>query len=131
MRTTRKGKVAEHRFVSELLKKGYQVFLPVDDGTPIDMIAERDGEQLRIQVKYRLPRGGVLEIHNRTSNHLRTINRYYDESITLGIFDPTTERGYLVPINELGDNVSIALRVEKPKNAQVKGIRMADLFRLF
>ena len=51
MTSTRKGIVAEMNVVSDLLKKGYDVYAPVVDDNGIDLIASNGTHTRSIQVK--------------------------------------------------------------------------------
>ena len=51
MTSTRKGILAEMKVVSDLLKKGYDVYAPVVDDNGIDLIASNGTHTRSIQVK--------------------------------------------------------------------------------
>ena len=51
MTSTRKGVLAEMKVVSALLKKGYDVYVPVVDDNGIDLIASNGTQTRSIQVK--------------------------------------------------------------------------------
>ena len=58
-----KGTIGELRVSLELLNNGWEVFLPVSDFSPIDLIAYNNYKTVRIQVKYRkLDTRGIIEI---------------------------------------------------------------------
>ena len=115
MDTSRQGKIGECRFILEFLKKGYQVFLPVDDHALEDMVVDIDGVLKRVQIKSVTPRRGVLAVKNRSCNALGTTNNWYDGKIDLfGVYDIANDRGYLVPMELIPAN-SLSLRIDEPQ----------------
>ena len=46
-----KGTVSELKIALWYISKGWQVYLPVDQNTPVDMVVIREWESLKIQVK--------------------------------------------------------------------------------
>lgn len=54
MNCNAKGIRGQIEVLSDLYKKGFSVFLPFDDYSPVDVIALRnDGKTFRLQIKYR------------------------------------------------------------------------------
>lgn len=63
MGTKEKGLIGTTKVLADLVEKGFDVFLPVSEHSPIDIIACRDSKTYRIQVKYRkLSRGNRISI---------------------------------------------------------------------
>jgi Holliday junction resolvase len=42
---------AELRFAAELTRKGWEIFLPYGEDNPIDILAHKKGDYLKLQVK--------------------------------------------------------------------------------
>jgi len=52
MNTKEKGDIAEYAVVAEALKRGFNVLIPIGDRLPYDLVIERNGKFIRIQVKW-------------------------------------------------------------------------------
>lgn len=52
MNTNDKGAVALTKTIADLTVKGYNVFHPISEHSRIDLIAEKDGQCFKLQVKY-------------------------------------------------------------------------------
>lgn len=131
MKTTRKGKIAEHKFIASFLEKGYRVYLPAEEDDPIDLIFEKDGNFVRVQVKSIIPRKGVLELKNRLTNATQHKSAWYDGKIDyFAVYNPKSEKGYLVPKAIVGRN-SFSLRLLPTKNKQSVGIHWAKNYLFF
>lgn len=117
MSTIQKGKIAEYRFVSEMIRKGYRVFFPVDEGGVVDLLTMKDGQILTYQIKYRdVNSRGVIQVENRATNNKRKRRRIEIEEIDFfGIYCPSNDRGYLIPMKDIAGKGSLALRVLEAK----------------
>lgn len=132
MKTSTKGKIAEHIFIIEFLKKGQNVYIPVEEDDPVDLVVDIEGILKKMQIKYVTPRKGVLDIKNQDYSVNKGESRinWYDGKIDyFAVYNPETGFGYLVPI-EIVPKTGIKLRIEKPKRKQEK-INYAEDFRLF
>ncbi len=68
--TKQKGDVAEHRVITECLRRGMNVLRPIGDRLQYDLAVERSGHLVRIQVKCAWPAQGP-----RAGSHLVDIRR--------------------------------------------------------
>ena len=82
------GKSCEHRVFAELLKRGFDVYVPLLDNKVVDCIAEKDGKKFKIQIKGRQPRW----IFN-----IGKINKSIDYFILL----PPDDKIYCVPTSQI------------------------------
>ena len=57
-----KGLIGELEFSSHLIKNGWNVFVPLDQNSRIDMIIEKGEKIMKIQVKYCKPYKGCLRV---------------------------------------------------------------------
>ncbi len=101
MNTNEKGAVGLVRVMSDLIERGYEVFTPTTDFSPVDLVAATKSMCLRrVQVKYRsLNESGSMVVELST-----TINGYktpIDVSKIDGwaIFCPDTGKVYYVAVN--------------------------------
>lgn len=132
MHTKRLGKIGELRVASELLKLGYDVFFPLTEDLPVDLVVCKDNKFHKVQVKTRNPRNGKLPVPNRTNNAINKIKKYSDSDVSVIIlYDPENDNGYWIPISEFQGKGMIVLRLTPPKNSQVKGVRYAKDFKIF
>ena len=125
MNSNQKGDIAEAKVVLESRKLGYPVSKPFGD-CPYDMIIDKCGKLYRVQVKYVSPRKGVLFVPFETKSRTRNRACYNSGNIdALVIYNPSTEILYWIDVEEFDGGTSISIRVERPKNGQIKGIKLA------
>ena len=130
-KTVIKGKIAELRFAAELLKLGHEVYIPVNDSSPVDLIGEKDSVFTRYQVKYITPNNGVLRVHMKSNPGRNRTRRPYKEQAVdnIAIYDSLNDRGYVVPIGNYRSEM--LLRLIPTRNNQRKGIHYAADYRIF
>jgi hypothetical protein len=122
MKTYEKGAIGEHRVVADLISKGYRVHKPLSESLPYDLVVSIKGFFFKIQVKYVTLRRGFVETSPRSikSKNTRIVNIDFD---LLAIFCPDTQECYYIWRNEFEG--SVRLRINKTKNNQGKGVRLA------
>ena len=122
MKSYEKGAIGEHRVVADLISKGYRVHKPLSESLPYDLVVSIKGFFFKIQVKYVTLTRWYVETSPRsiTSRKSRVINIDFD---LLAIFCPDTQECYYVWRNEFEG--SVRLRINKTKNNQGKGVRLA------
>lgn len=119
-----KGSIGEHEVCVNLLKRGYNVSIPIGDNLPYNLIVDRKGNLEKIQVKYTKSNGDVITCRC-SSNNGRRSRAYTKKDIDwLAIYDATTDNCYYIKSKYLKLD-SIKLRTTKPKNNQTKKIRFA------
>jgi hypothetical protein len=113
-----------------LHEAGYSVCVPFGENTRYDLVLD-DGRRLaRIQCKTGRLRSGAIRF-NACSSYAhhpnpRLLQRsYLGEVDYFCIYCPDTSGVYLVPIDEVPLRRQGALRVEPPRNNQVRRIRFA------
>ena len=121
------GTVGEQVLITEFVKHGIPVFVPVRDNLPIDMIVEIGGRFLRVQVKTtEFASNGKMVFCTNISNPFRKTSRKYDESeIDLfGLY--CIENGYigLLKIGECTAKETV-IRLNESKNNQKANIKFA------
>ena len=122
MKTYEKGAIGEHRVVADLISKGYRVHKPLSESLPYDLVVSIKGFFFKIQVKYVTLTRGFVETSPRSikSRNTRIVNIDFD---LLAIFCPDTQECYYIWRNEFEG--SVRLRINKTKNNQGKGVRLA------
>ena len=132
MNSKMKGQISEARALYEFQKYGIPVCVPWGDNERYDLIAEFDGKFNRIQVKTcNEEENGAIVCYARSStNHTtnRNLTTYENEVDYFVFVNQTRDWVALVPMEEIGKNKAIRLRVVPPANGQTKGIRYFEDF---
>ncbi len=130
--TKDKGDLGVLKAQIDLFEQGFTILAPLTEHCPFDLVAYRDGEFRRVQVKYRaVDRFGKVGVKFSTSwtdkngTHVSPIDK--DKVDLYCIYCPETDECYYLRPRDFGSNVS--LRVEMPKNGQSKGVNFAADFR--
>ena len=63
------GNISEYRTVVDLMRKGYYVYIQATQCSPFDLITEKDGKLLKIEVRTGRYGGNGNVYHNPTSKH--------------------------------------------------------------
>lgn len=122
---------SELRFAAEFSREGWNVFLPYGEDNTIDLLLHKKGAFSKVQVKACAPKNGVLLCKLRSTNNWQD-KRYSKEDIDfLALYDYKNKKGYLLPFSPLSGMAQFSLRLEKPKNAQKKGIHYANDYLFF
>ena len=127
--TKNKGDLGVLKAQLAIFEQGWSVLTSISEHEPFDLVAYKDGVFKRIQVKYRAATKGKIDLTLATSwadkngNHRTGYDKAEVDVICL--FCPDTDKCYFVGLDNWEVN-NISLRLEKPKNNQVKGICMAE-----
>jgi hypothetical protein len=127
--TSQKGAAAEAEVAAAAIRLHLLVLRPLSEGGRYDLILDLGGKLLRVQCKWASQRGGVLVARCATCRHtprgyLRTTYAA-TEVDAIGLYAPSTDRCYLIPINEVEGLAAVMLRVAPTRNNQALGIRWA------
>ncbi len=126
--TKNKGDLGVLKAQLDLYEKGYMILIPHTEHSAFDLVAYKDGNFLRVQVKYRKLRGGKIEVLFSTcwSDKNGTHTQDYDknEIDLMCIYCPDTDKCYYINPNEYSK--SVALRLYPPKNNQKIGVNLAE-----
>jgi hypothetical protein len=112
---------------------GYGVLVPFGENTRYDLVIEEGDTLARVQCKTgRLRNGAVVFRPCSTYGHHpnpREVRRDYIGQVDyFAVHCPETAGVYLIPIAELPNRNSAALRVAPPRNSQQRRIRLADKY---
>lgn len=130
MHSKQKGNISEAKALFEFQKRNIPVALPWGDNERYDMIAEFNDKLNRIQVKTANEEvdGSIVCYCRSSKNH--TTNKMldtYENDVDYFIFyNQIKDIIALVPIEEIGSNKAIRLRIKPTLSGQVKGIRFFD-----
>lgn len=110
---SRLGKIGETAVVADMIQNTeYPIYLPVSDDRGVDMVVDRHGEYLRVQVKtiMNMNKGSSIEVN---------LNKYSGKDLidlVAVYFHPKDIIAY-IPYN---DEPIMTLALERAKNNQVK-----------
>lgn len=131
MHSKRKGNIGSFGIGLELTKLGYSVFTEEGDISKIDMIAEKDGKIIRLQVKGITPVNDTLPLELTKSGPNYSFRYEIGSFDYFAIWDLENHIGYLIPAEVLNTNKKrFTLRMSLPKNNQSKHINHADDYLL-
>lgn len=126
-----KGNIGEAIILAEFIKRGVQCSIPFGDCARYDLIAEFGGKLNKIQIKYC---GQITENNSfickcsSSTNH--TTNKHcttYENDVDyIACYIVPINKSILIPIQEVGQQKSVVIRLEKPLNNQSKGIHYID-----
>jgi hypothetical protein len=128
--TKTKGDLGVMAAAYDLTKKGFIVCLPTTEHAAYDLIAERDGLMLRVQVKYRALKDGYVEVcfrscwADRHGVHMAAIDKRAIDLFCL--YCPDNERCYYIDPQTF--RTSARLRVTPSANNQRAGVTFADAY---
>jgi len=125
--------------ISDLVRHGARVYLPLSEHQPSDLIAmDSSGRTARVQVKYRtLASTGIVTIdfRNTYSDSRGVHTKLADRSQfdCYAVYCPQTEKVYYVRIDDIpvGSTRGVCLRVTPTANGQKKNIMMASDYEAF
>ncbi|MES9844450.1 MAG: group I intron-associated PD-(D/E)XK endonuclease [Candidatus Sedimenticola sp. 6PFRAG5] len=130
--TKEKGDLGVLKAQLDLFEQGFVILNPVTEHAPFDLVAYREKEFKRVQVKYKsLDRTGAITVHFRSSwadkngTHMRQIDK--SEVDLYCIYCPDTDECYYLDPKD--HNRSVTLRVETSKNNQSVNVNLAADFR--
>jgi hypothetical protein len=123
------GNVTQGMVLAALLISGRKVLTPFGDGLPYDLLIDNNGQFIRVQCKTGLLKKGSVEFRNYTVLRGGSRRTYNESADAFGVYCPQTKQAYLVPISGCGQ-MTTSLRIDKPKNNMVKGVRWAKDFEI-
>ena len=122
-----KGTIAEMIVASRLLEEGWRVLFPSEEHCRYDLVPEKNGKFVRVQVKYVTPKNGALEINCRSSNNWSVLHYTPEEIDVLAAYNPSDRSVYFIPVKSINRS-SLKLRLQTARNNQKSRIRMAKDF---
>jgi hypothetical protein len=114
---------------------GYSVLVPFGENTRYDLVIENGDELARVQCKTgRLRKGAVIfrlcSTYGHHPNPKEVRRDYIGQVDYFAVHCPETAGIYLIPISELTNRNSAALRVDPPRNSQRRYIREAAQYEI-
>ena len=130
--TDQKGNIAELEVAAAASKLGIVVFRPMGEGSRYDLIFDLGTRLLRVQCKWTRRHDEIVLLRclssRRTATGLRSRLYTAEEIDAFAAYCPDVDRCYLVPIERVGDQRQLHLRLGDPRNGQRGGIVWARDF---
>jgi hypothetical protein len=130
--TKTKGDLGVLKAQIDLFEQGFSIFVPLTEHCPFDLVAYKNCEFLRVQVKYRsMDRFGKIDVKfstcwsDKNGTHTSPIDK--TEVDLYCVYCPDTDECYYLEPCNFGSNAT--LRVEMPKNGQTRNVNFASDFR--
>ena len=106
--------------------------MPFGDNARYDLVIEEDARFVRIQCKTARIRNGAVVFAVASSQYHRGGKRrdYRGQADAFGVFCPDNGCTYIIPAHDLPLAREAKLRLTRPRNSQVKGIRWAAKYEI-
>jgi hypothetical protein len=125
-----KGSIAELAVASKLMNMGWRVLFPFGENSRYDLVAEKEGKFVKVQVKYITPKNGTLEVNCKSSNNW-SVDKYTPKQVDfIAAYNAVHKKIYFLPSSKFNSS-SIKLRFEPAKNGQQVNIKNAGEFLRF
>lgn len=115
---------------ARLIEDGQRVLFPVGENNRYDLVAEKKGRFIRIQVKYVTPKNGALEVNCRSSNNWSVLRYTAKEIDAIAAYNAHDKSIYFIPVKKINRN-TFKIRICKAKNNQKLKIHLAEDFLTF
>lgn len=128
--TKDKGDLGVAKAFADLVARGWLVLFPTTEHAPFDLVAYRDGEFKRVQVKYRTASAGKLYVKfssvwsDRHGTHIQPIEKSAIDVVC--VYCPDTDLCYYLDPGDF--RAGVTLRVTAARNGQKRGVRDARGF---
>ena len=103
MNNQHKGDYSELRVAGALMRLGWQVSFPYMEEGQYDLVAEKDGEFIRVQVKSSVYRDGGINFscyNSQSAKGSGSATHYTSDDIEgIAVYNHTTSQCYWVPID--------------------------------
>ena len=130
--TKEKGDLGVLKAQLDLFEQGFLILNPVTEHAPFDLVAYKDWQFQRIQVKYKsVDKTGSITVHFRScwadknGTHMQQTDK--DGIDLYCIYCPDTDECYYLDPKNF--NRSATLRVKMPRNNQARNVNLAADFR--
>lgn len=123
------GDIGESAIIAEFNYFNIQVYVPFGDNSQSDLIADFGGKLQKIQIKTTEFIKDCVMSFSISSRRYNVDYKYTPDEVDFyALYCVANRSCYLVPYNE-SIGYCLKLRLEKSKNNQIKGVRMADEYR--
>ena len=134
MTPSEKGAVAELAIALAAAKLGLGVSRPMLEGERYDLVLDMRPGLLRVQCKWAVFRGSVVEVRlatwRRTLDGLRSTTYDEAEIDAVGAYCAALDRCYLLPMPLVSGRRAVYLRLSTTRNNQTRRINWAQQYEL-
>lgn len=126
------GEKSEGQILALMLRMGKVVLMPFGDNQRYDFVTEEAGKFTRIQCKTGRLKDGAIEFDTCSSSYHRKGGKkrsYEGEADVFGVYCPASKKCYLILVKDVPKTCG-KLRIDPPKNNQVKCIRWAKDYEI-
>lgn len=127
------GSIGELRIATKLIENGYNVFTQLGDNSEIDLIAEKNGELKRIQVKTTEKiKNGVMKftlVKSRMNSKCK-YKEYYNNIDAFGLYCLENDYCGLLEFDSSIPREAVTIRLQPTKNNMKRCVRLAKDFEL-
>ena len=134
MNASEKGGIAELAIAAEAAKLGIPVLRPMTEALRYDLAFDLGRRVARVQCKWAVLRGDVVEVkirtHRRTRDGFATTTYTSEEVDYVAAYCAELDRCYALPISLVGGRTAVSLRLAPARNGQRAGLHFADEYTL-
>jgi hypothetical protein len=126
--TSARGDLTEMEIATALMRAGLTVLRPLSGAVRYDLVVDAGGGAFtRVQCKTGILRRGRVLFRVCSADARRPLGVTYEgQADAFGVYCPELATAYLVPMSAVaGLGIMAALRVEAPRNQQIKRVRYA------
>lgn len=124
------GTIGEQVLIAEFLKNEIDVLVPVGDNLPYDVVINKGGKFLKVQIKTteKISDGKMIFSTNISNPYTKKTRKYNKDEIDLfAVYCMENNYIGLIPIEECSAKDTI-LRIENTKNNQTKKVKRAEKY---
>lgn len=123
------GDMGETIAIAEFAKLGFTVLIPFGGNCPYDLVVDNNGKFIKIQCKTtENVKDGKMDFSICRTNGFTYKKEIYTKEEIDYLFLYCIENNYmaLVPIEDTKGTASFSIRINKPKNNQIKNIHFKE-----
>jgi hypothetical protein len=121
------GQIGEVAVMQKLLKAGWQVLIPYGNSAPYDLVAEKEGRMVRLQIRATRAKGNFISVNCRAKNNrVRLQPNHFD---FLVVYELGSETAFVVPAVEVKGKAVFHIRLSPSRSGQVRGTHPAEEYR--
>ena len=129
MHTKTKGDIGLLAASLFFAKHDFAIFKEIGDLSSIDLVLEKESKLYRVQCKAFSPKNGALSLSFWKSGPGYRLKYNPNDLDYFSVLDLNSDKLYLVRSSLLNKYDSgVNLRIDKPKNGQIKDVQFADNF---
>ncbi|MBI3241916.1 MAG: hypothetical protein HYZ49_06450 [Chloroflexi bacterium] len=121
------GQIGEVAVMQKLIEAGWQVLIPYGNSAPYDLVAEKDGRMIRLQIRTTHAKGNFISINCRAKNNRVRFQPGQFEFLV--VYELDSETAFVVPAVEVKGKAVFHIRLLPSRSGQVRGTHPAEEYR--